>query len=795
MTRPWQSVGRRRSPALALLAVLLVTLATLAAACTPPPPAPLARLTLRAGGIYRLDRADLKAAGLGWDAVDPRSLRLYADGAARPLWPDPATGGWPLLFAAEGPSSPDSEAGAAAAGAEDGRQVFLLAPGTAPAWLAPRPPVAPWPGRPTPASAPPWPPPPAAPEGAVWDELTLSERKVYEPLRPGGERWLGPRLTAPGTTDLAFDLPRPAPGAAQLGLWLRAETEAPADPDHRLIVALNGETVADWSWDGAGERRRWLDLPAGGGAGGLSRALQEGPNRLTLTLPGLPDVLAETLLLDRVVLRYLRPARPEADRLTWLATAPRLDLSGFSAAAAVWPLAGAGLLGPPLATADAGGTLRLDGLEAGLRHAAVGPAGAEPPESLTRAGEGPDLRRPAAGADWLAVAAPELMAELEPLAQRREAQGLRTALLASTWVYEQFGSGAADGAALEAFLRHAAAHWRPAPRYVLLAGDATEDPAGHASSPEGAMLATGWLFGTFGGWVPSDSVLTRDADGAPRGAAIGRIPARRPEELRAVLDKMARWEAAVTGDEAWRRRALVVADPAEPVFAEDAARFAQDLGAAVFLAEPAGDPDGGGAVSSGLGTGLGTGLNAGMDSGFNTGPNTGPKSVSPGTPVAPESPAVAAERVGGALRRALDDGLGLTVYIGHGSRRQWGRGRLLDREAAEALTNRERPGLVVNLSCLTGAFTHPTEPALAETLLLSARGGAAAVIAPSSLTLAADQAALAAALAAALGDPATARLGDALTTAWRAVTSETPGAREVALTFLLFGDPALKLRR
>ncbi len=730
-------MGRRR--ALALLAALLA--APVAAACAAAPPAPLARLTVRAPGIYRLDAADLAAAGLGWQGVDPLALRLHADGAPRPLWPDPASGGWPLRFAAEGP----------AADAEDGRQVFLLAKGPAPRRLAPREPAAPWPGRPPPATAPPWPPPPAPPAGAVLGELTLSERVVHEPLRPDGERWLGPRLVAPGAVDLSFHLPRPAPGAAQLGLWLRSETAAPADPDHRLLVALNGELLGERSWDGAGERSLWLDLPPSAERGGRPRALRGGANTLTLSAPGLPEVLAETLLLDRAVLRYPRPARAEADRLTWLAGAPRLALTGFAAGAAAWPMDGPGAAGPPLATADAGGTLRLAGLRAGRRYMAAGPEGAEPPASLTRAGEGPDLRRPGAGADWLAVAAPELLADLAPLARRREAEGLRTTLLASTWVYEQFGAGAADGRALEAFLGYAAAHWRPAPRYVLLAGDATEDPAGHAGPPEGAMLPTGWLYGAFGGWVPSDSVLTRGVGDLPRGTAIGRIPARRPAELRAVLDKMRRWEEAAAGDAPWRRRALIVADPAEPVFAEDAERFARGLGRAVFEADRS-------AAAAAGGDG-----------------------------------AADAERVGAALRRALDEGLGLAVYLGHGSRHQWGRGGLLDQRAAAALANAARPGLVVNLSCLTGAFTHPTAPALAETLLLSARGGAAAVIAPSSLTLAADQAPLAAALAAALGDPATARLGDALAAAWRAVAPDSPGAREVALTFLLFGDPALKL--
>lgn len=732
---------------------VLALLAALPAACgAPPRPAPAARLTLREPGVYRIDAADLRAAGLGWERVDPQGLRLFADGKPRVLWPGP-DGGWPLRFAAEG--------GAARGAGEDGRQALLLVPGPAPDWLRPRPPAEPWPGQPAVADAAPWPTPPAPPTGGLLAEQTVADRRVYEPLRPSGERWLGPRLTAPGTADLAFDLPELAPGAAQLGLWLRAETEAPAEPDHRLTVALNGRLLADWSWDGAGERSRWLDLPAEPARGGRPFALMEGSNRLTLSLPGLPEVLAEVLLLDHVLLRYPIPDRLGADRRGWLATAARLELPGLAAGAAAWPLAGAGAGGPPLATADAQGRLRPAGLLVGQPYEAASAQGARRPEAIERAGEGPDLRRPGAGADWLAVAAPALVAELAPLARRRDAEGLRTAVVNADWVWEQFGAGATDGAALAAFLSHAAASWRPAPRYVLLVGDDTEDPAGHLGPPAGATLPTGQLFGLFGGWVASDGALARGPGDAPRAVAIGRIPARSPEELRAALHKLDRWEAAASSAAAWRRRALIVADPSEAAFAVDAARFARDLGRAVFDVS------------------LATGGQGALGGTAAAGPT--------------EDAAALAARLGAGLRRALDEGRGLTAYLGHGSRGQWGRDRLLDQAAAETLANAERPGLVVNLSCLTGAFTHPSQPALAETLLLSPRGGAAAVIAPSSLTLAADQAPLAAALARALGDPATARLGDALVAARRAVPPTTPGAREVALTFLLFGDPALRL--
>ena len=94
----------------------------------------------------------------------------------------------------------------------------------------------------------------------------------------------------------------------------------------------------------------------------------------------------------------------------------------------------------------------------------------------------------------------------------------------------------------------------------------------------------------------------------------------------------------------------------------------------------------------------------------------------------------------------------------------------------------------------TGFFFHPTTPSLAEALILAPDAGAAAVLAPTSLTLAWDQLALGSSLYPALAEAGAHRLGDVLLQAQQSMPLDTQGQREVLLTFLLFGDPALVLR-
>lgn len=709
---------KRRPPfpgALLLGLSLCVCLSPVACRARPTAsPAALARLSLRQPGLYRLDRAALRRAGLGWEGRAATDLRLYGEGRERHLLEGPDEG-WPLTFVAEG--------------GEEGEQVFLLSPKplSSPPPGRPQPPS--WPGQPedAPPSAVPLPPElPSPSPGTLPARLHLPLREAWVPERPAGPQ-LGGRLTAPEARELRFELPRLAGGGAALGLRVWSATEAPVEPDHALELRLNGRPLPEQRWEGAGDRDLWWSVDAG--------LLRQGANRLSIAAVAPPEVLISSFHPADLWLVYPEPAAPWEGRLSWLGTGSAVRLEGFAPGALAWSAAA----GPTvLATADADGRLRVPGQAAGQGFGAADLAAARAPLGIQRAGDGPDLRHPGAGADWLVLAPPALAPALAPLLLRRQAEGLRVALVSSRDVFEQFGAGYEDASALAAFLDHAIAAWQPAPRYVLLVGDAPD------------LLPGGQVFGHFGGWSASDAALARDGAGRPRAVALGRIPARDPGQLRAALAKLERWEEGPARDGDWRQAALLLADPSEPGFRADAEAFGAALGQAFDLQDAP-------------------------------------------LAVPPDASGDSRGDVSASILARFEAGLGLTVYIGHGTRTQWGRDRLLDLEGVAALRNAARPGLVLNFSCLIGAFDHPGEASLAEALLLAPRGGAAAVIAPSSLTLATDQSPLAAGLARALADPAVPRLGDALLRARDALDLSRAGAEEVAFSFLLFGDPALRL--
>jgi hypothetical protein len=138
------------------------------------------------------------------------------------------------------------------------------------------------------------------------------------------------------------------------------------------------------------------------------------------------------------------------------------------------------------------------------------------------------------------------------------------------------------------------------------------------------------------------------------------------------------------------------------------------------------------------------------------------------------------------LLAELTKGAGLVTYLGHGSVGLWD-GNVLDTTSASALTNTTFP-FFIDLTCLNGYFIIPTMDSLATTLLTDSTGGAVGVIASSSLTEFAPQEQLGTVLLRDLFTGAT--VGEALLAAKRAVPDP-----DVRKSYLLFGDPSMRVRR
>jgi len=660
------------------------------------------KLLISQEGIYTVSSADLRAVAPLLAAADPARLKLSLGGQAQPLW----VSGKPADFNLRFYGSPSASRYA--------RQAAY--------WLE---------LSDTTAAANAW-DRDAAPTSEAGEvclaTIRLEQNLLYAPQAESGDHWFWQSLPAPKSQSYEAPLAVLVEGAANLRVALWGSTSSGAlDPDHHVRLLVNEQLLADESWDGQQLRTLQAEIPAG--------VLRAGDNTIGIELPGDTGAPVDIVFVDWIEIDYPVRASAERGRLACRSLGGNLRLSGFDGEVFV------------LDVTDPDGWFRLSGLESangnvsfrsesGHRYLVASAKGMLTPDTMALPQLSPDLR--SASADYIAIGPPDLLAPLQPLLDRRVAQGLRGLAVPLQAVYDQFGYAAPEPQAVRDFLAYAWQNWQPAPRFVLLVGDATYDPLGYVAPPEANRLPTFFVQTAFGGETASDVTFALlDGDDLP-DIAIGRLPARTPAQVQAFVEKLFAYEQAAAGE--WGRRVLAIADGQDADFQGDAQAFLDQLPPgfdASLYAPPAG---------------VG---NANLE-----------------------------------IKTRFEQGVAFAAYFGHGSVVMWGKDQLFTVQDAASLSNQHLP-VVMNMSCLTGLFTHPKLESLAEAMLFKADGGAVALLAPTSLTLPSDQSRLSGPLAMALGRSEAPTLGEWLLQAQRQ-TPDEPGVREVMLTFLLFGDPALR---
>ncbi|HEX9638666.1 MAG TPA: C25 family cysteine peptidase, partial [Acidobacteriota bacterium] len=139
------------------------------------------------------------------------------------------------------------------------------------------------------------------------------------------------------------------------------------------------------------------------------------------------------------------------------------------------------------------------------------------------------------------------------------------------------------------------------------------------------------------------------------------------------------------------------------------------------------------------------------------------------------------------LLAALNRGVLMVQYFGHGSESTWSSQGLLTIPDVQALTNGLNLPVVIAMNCFNGLFQDVYSESLAEALLNAEQGGAVAVWASSGATDPNQQMIMDRALAQLLFETST--LGEAILRAKLAVPDQ-----DVRRTWILFGDPATRLR-
>lgn len=561
------------------------------------------------------------------------------------------------------------------------------------------------------------------------------------PLDPEGDYWFARALQAGHPTNsrvvttLDAQTAEPSQGSAVLEVdLLGANTQGLVD-EHHVQIFLDGNLVADRSFEGIGSETVSVTLPAGTISSGLNDV-----EIVALLDPGIP---ASFVYLNRATLSYPHRFEARNERLAFRGDGhSAVAVDGFATPPQIFDL------GDPMRPKRVQATVTGTGPYGfaiaptpGVSYLAIATTGEVEP-AFVRGAVPSDWSDPGLAADLVIIAADGLEVAAQRLADHRDAGGLAALVVPLRDVFDEFAGGIADPWAIRRFLEHAVGNWNVAPRYVVLAGGGHWDyqdrlglgtpslPPVLASTPEGLFSA-------------DNQLVDFDQDGRPE-LAIGRLPVVDGAALDAVIDKILAWEAEAA--DTWLGRQTLLADAPD-----GGTRFADAF------------PDVAGKL---------------------------PNHYEVGTIDAGLLPLADARQD---LIDALGQGQAFVDYHGHGAVDRLGSGLLTVADVA-TLANGPTMPVLSAMTCTANRFEVPGFQALGTALVNQADGGAIAVWSPSGLSVVSGASRLATRFYHAVFQGNTERLGDAVLHALSGFTPPADGEAMPAV-YTLLGDPSLPLRR
>ncbi|MEW6129644.1 MAG: C25 family cysteine peptidase [Acidobacteriota bacterium] len=561
------------------------------------------------------------------------------------------------------------------------------------------------------------------------ETIERRDRSIYFAALRNGEKenFFGAIITAQ-TVDQTLTLKNLAINAAEKAT-LEITLQGVTQQAHRVQVQLNGNLIGYLDFNAQQNHAEKFAVPLA--------FLQTGVNTVRLTAQnGASDVS----LVDAIRVSYPKTFTAENNQLKFTAReGERISINGFTSKnLRVFDVTATDApqeLACTIEQSKLGGLiLSVATFEKGTRRL-LAIANDQPGQPVSVKLNIPSDLKPASGADFVVIANGQFLDALKPLKQKREAEGLKVALVDVEDLYDEFNFGNKSPQAIRAFLSNTQSNKLQRPRFVLLVGDASYDAKNYLGRGEFDLLPTRFIDTEFMETASDDWFADFNDDGIAE-MAVGRLPARTLTDAENVIAKILHYQPNVAP-----ASALLVSDANEGFDFEGANGGIRSLIEAQLKVEE---------------------LRRGQ---------------------------LDATTAKAKLFDALNRGQRLVNYVGHGSLNVW-RGNLLTAQEARNLTNASLP-MFVTMSCLNGDFSEAESESLGEALLLAGRGGALAVWASSGLTSPHGQKVLNQNFINRLFNSAAKRvtIGEAAQQAKTAIAD-----MDIRRTWILLGDPTLRLK-
>lgn len=670
------------------------------------PGQPAAKVSVKNEGLYRVTQPELAAAGFNTN-VDPRTLRLFVDGQEQPINVI-GKGAFDASSAIEfygigiDSAATDEHVYWLTSGSQAGQRIQAI-PSTAKF---------------------------AGGAQSFLATAELKQRTLYfSALRNGDKENFFGAVIARDPVDQAVTLHHldtaDAPGA-----MLEVALQGVTLQGHRVEAQINGTHAGELLFNGQD--------------GGVVRIpisqtlLREGANIVRLVSLGGPS---DVSLVDYLRITYWHTFEADNNQLRFNASPRQLvSVDGFSNAAirvldVTNPNAPQEILGA-IRPGKSGYSVTFSVRGSGVRTLVAMTDDTAKHAANIALDQQSSWRQPANEASLVIFTRREFMMALDPLKSLRESQGYKVALVDIDDVYDEFSYGNKTPQAIEDFLAYARSNWNLAPRFVILAGDASFDPKDYLGFGDNDLVPTKLVDTQFIQTASDDWLADFDGDGLAE-MAVGRLPIRSAQQAAVVVAKLARYDRLSRPE-----GVLLVAD--ESLDGVDFETASTELRSVIPADQPI-------------------------------------EQINRGS----LDPVTAKSR----LLDAINRGQKVINYDGHGNMEAW-RAGLLTTEDVSGLSNQDSLSLFLMMTCLNGYFQDAQYDSLAESLLRAEKGGAVAVWASSGMSSPGDQGVMDIEMFKRLFDTKNSwTLGEA------ALRAKAQGLnKDARLTWILFGDPTTRIR-
>ncbi|MBN1138839.1 MAG: hypothetical protein JXM73_19800 [Anaerolineae bacterium] len=633
------------------------------------------KVAVNQDGLYQLTYADLAAAGLPVDALNPQTFQLFDNGQEVAIQ---------VTGQEDGQFGPDDRIlfyGQALDTKYTDTNIYWLAYGAAAGLRMGSRDVSPS------GTA------PVLSEFATTAHLEQNLRYVSKySVAADADHWFWNYVYPPSLPSQTYPFTLNALDAEPYTAVVRLRLQGGTSLVHSARVYVNGNSVAETTWEGYADWEFSAPFP--------SAYLQEGTN--TVQVEGVipAGYSYDYFYFDWFEVDYRRRTQAENDLLAFgggAAGAWHFDVEGLTGDTAYLydvtnPLTVTTLTGyatTPLT--DAYSLSFEDTIPGPTSYLALAPSRILSPLSIS-ADAPSGLKSPDNGADYLVITHADFYAQAQQLADYRQGQpGIaRTRVVDVQDIYDDFNDGELSAEAIHQFLQYAYSAWQsPAPSYVVLLGDGHHDFRNYSGVAPLTRIPPylTYMSRVLMGEAPSDNNYAYvSGDDALPDMYIGRLPADSAAEAQAMVDKIIAYETnPPAGD--WANNVLLIAD--NPDSAGDFYSLSDDI-ASRFM------PDSYAAARVYLGS-------------------TCPY----------ENPAAT-------CRQAILDGFGqgslLSNYVGHGSATIWAGERMLQTVDVSALASSGMLPVQLSFACLTAYFGNPdqAQESIDEALVAAAGRGAIA---------------------------------------------------------------------